>query len=356
MCVYYVIFLHRVIKLPNGLKALLISDPSAIVPKEVPTGAASHDDETTEDESGSDGESDGDSDGDDGDDGDDDKPDKNDAKEKLAACSLCIDVGSFSDPPDIQGLAHFLEHMIFMGSAKYPSENEFDQYIKKCGGSDNALTNSEETQFYFEASEEYLETAMDRFASLFKEPLMHKESMQREREAVEAEFASSRTNDNSRRSELICSLARPGHPGSTFSWGNMLTLRDRVPGGDDALYERVHEFRRRHYSAHRMYLCVQARWPLDQLQQLVVRNWQDMSSNGLPGIDFSALGGHREAFTEAFSDRLVLVKPVSNVHRLQLTFCLPSSLKQYRCKPHHFIAHILGDEGEGSLSAYLRKK
>jgi len=37
---------------------------------------------------------------------------------------------SFSDPPEIQGLAHFLEHMIFMGSKKYPEENEYDSYIK----------------------------------------------------------------------------------------------------------------------------------------------------------------------------------------------------------------------------------
>lgn len=33
---------------------------------------------------------------------------------------MTVGVGSFSDPPEIQGLAHFLEHMIFMGSEKYP--------------------------------------------------------------------------------------------------------------------------------------------------------------------------------------------------------------------------------------------
>ena len=37
-----------------------------------------------------------------------------------AACSLTIGVGSFSDPPEVPGLAHFLEHMVFMGSKKYP--------------------------------------------------------------------------------------------------------------------------------------------------------------------------------------------------------------------------------------------
>lgn len=36
-----------------------------------------------------------------------------------AACGLSVGVGSFSDPPEIPGLAHFLEHMVFMGSEKY---------------------------------------------------------------------------------------------------------------------------------------------------------------------------------------------------------------------------------------------
>lgn len=52
------------------------------------------------------------------------------ADEKMAACALCIGVGSFSDPPDIPGLAHFLEHMVFMGSKKHPQENGFDEFIK----------------------------------------------------------------------------------------------------------------------------------------------------------------------------------------------------------------------------------
>lgn len=49
--------------------------------------------------------------------------------EKLAAAALCVGVGSFSDPRNVQGLAHFLEHMIFMGSKKFPQENEYDSYI-----------------------------------------------------------------------------------------------------------------------------------------------------------------------------------------------------------------------------------
>lgn len=39
-------------------------------------------------------------------------------------------VGSYSDPKNIPGLAHFLEHMVFMGSEKFSEENDFDSFIK----------------------------------------------------------------------------------------------------------------------------------------------------------------------------------------------------------------------------------
>ena len=43
-------------------------------------------------------------------------------------------MGSFSDPEDSPGLAHSLEHMVFMGSEKFPSENGFDKFVNTNGG------------------------------------------------------------------------------------------------------------------------------------------------------------------------------------------------------------------------------
>ena len=45
-----------------------------------------------------------------------------------------------SDPAAMQGLSHYLEHMLFMGSAKFPDENDYDSYLSKSGGSSNAYT------------------------------------------------------------------------------------------------------------------------------------------------------------------------------------------------------------------------
>ncbi|CAD7086908.1 unnamed protein product [Hermetia illucens] len=340
---------YRMLKLPNGLTAMLVSDPSPVpddgssIPSMCSTDS---EDETSSDEEeceSTETESETSSDDYESEEGD----------EKLAACALMVSVGSFSDPPDVQGLAHFLEHMIFMGSTKYPSENAFDSYIKKCGGFDNADTDCEETSFYFEIAEKYLDGAMDRFAQLFTEPLMKKDAMAREREAIESEFQSKMQDDDIRRDQLLANLGQTGHPCNEFSWGNLKTLKENI--SDDDLYVKVHEFRKRHYSAHRMYLCVQARLPLDTLEELVIKNFSDIPNNGLPGDDYSAFT-HKNAFKDEFYQKVYFVKPVTNICKLEITWCLPPLVEKYRSKPHEYIAYLFGYEGQGSLCAYLRNK
>lgn len=53
---------------------------------------------------------------------------------------MVVGIGSFSDPAAMQGLSHYLEHMLFMGSAKFPDENDYDSFLSKNGGSSNAYT------------------------------------------------------------------------------------------------------------------------------------------------------------------------------------------------------------------------
>uniref|UniRef100_A0A182UQK8 Peptidase M16 N-terminal domain-containing protein n=1 Tax=Anopheles merus TaxID=30066 RepID=A0A182UQK8_ANOME len=205
--------------------------------------------------------------------------------EKLAAAALCVGVGSFSDPRHVQGLAHFLEHMIFMGSKKYPRENEYDSFISKCGGFDNAVTDLEETTFYFEIDEAHLDGALDRFASLFTEPLMLRDSVCRERDAVESEFQTNKNRFTPAREQLIASLGNDDHPISLFSWGNLKTLKNNI--SDDELYKELHKFQRQHYSAHRMHFAVQARMSLDELESLTVKYFSSIPSNQLPANNFS---------------------------------------------------------------------
>ncbi|XP_033221743.1 nardilysin-like [Belonocnema kinseyi] len=363
---------YRVIRLENGLTALLIADvhsSEAFKNGFGDTGAESASSSDDSEESDADDEESDETDEDDDDD-DDEVTDEfkeageEDAKcpisskrskkeEKMAACALCVGVGSFSDPPEIPGLAHFLEHMVFMGSEKYPEENDFDAFIKKRGGSDNATTECEQTSFYFEIQEKHLFPALDRFAQFFISPLMKRDAISREREVVESEFQMALPSDLHRKEQLFCSFAKPNHPATKFTWGNLLTLRDSVR--DDKLYEQLHKFRERHYSAHRMTLAIQARLPLDKLEQYVKDCFSDVPTNNLPGDDFSKFKGADSFDTPDFR-KMYKVKPFKDVCQIELTWAMPPLHHLYKSKPHQYVSYIVGHEGKGSLISYLRKK
>ena len=78
----------------------------------------------------------------------------------------------YSDPDELPGLAHFLEHMVFMGSEKFPNENSFAKFIQDNGGSYNAWTGSEHTIFFFEVQRHSFSMALDMFSQFFIDPLM----------------------------------------------------------------------------------------------------------------------------------------------------------------------------------------
>jgi len=82
----------------------------------------------------------------------------------VAAVGLTVGVGAFSDTDDVQGLAHLLEHAVFLGTEEYPDDGEFDSFLARYGGSSNASTDLEMTTFQFEVDVEALKRSLERFA------------------------------------------------------------------------------------------------------------------------------------------------------------------------------------------------
>ena len=98
--------------------------------------------------------------------------------------SACMDVmvGHFNDPVELPGLAHFCEHMLFLGTRKYPEESEYKRYITANGGSCNASTSMEHTSYHFEIASNALDGILDRFAQFFIHPLFEESATNRELE------------------------------------------------------------------------------------------------------------------------------------------------------------------------------
>ena len=83
------------------------------------------------------------------------------------AASLDVYVGSYQNPQDRAGLVHFLEHMLFLGTEKYPQPGEYQSFISEHGGSHNAGTGLENTNYFFDIDATYLERSGSLCAVLF---------------------------------------------------------------------------------------------------------------------------------------------------------------------------------------------
>jgi nardilysin len=196
-----------------------------------------HDDDDDDDDEDDDADAesedrveDNDDNDDDDDDDDDDLSTEPEGGLRNAAAAMVVGVGSYYDPPECQGLAHFLEHLLFMGSKKYPEENAYDKFMSKHGGSDNAFTELEHTVYHFEIPQDHLVGALDMFAQFFTHPLLKEDSVERELQSIESEFQLVKNSDNCRVEHLMCHTCGKTpeeHPFAKFSWGNYQSLKVR---------------------------------------------------------------------------------------------------------------------------------
>ncbi|KAG5331103.1 NRDC protein, partial [Acromyrmex heyeri] len=269
-----------------------------------------------------------------------------------AFCGLCVKVGSFNDPPDLPGLAHLLERMVFMESEKYPEVLKHDNLY---GGTTDSGTDCEYTRFYFDVSVKQLEPTLDHFVQFFIDhpPLMKKNAIMREREVIEHEFQSSFLFCDKNRKELILAdNARIRPPPNRFHW-KALTSHNTID--DDKLNEELHKFKERHYSAHRMMLAIQARLPLDTLEKYVTDSFAGILSNWL-SFDISPKFENDQFFDTVVSKNMYKIRSIKDISQLHVIWILPSILNQYRSKPFKYISSIIENKGSGSLISYLRKK
>ncbi|XP_063057028.1 nardilysin b isoform X2 [Engraulis encrasicolus] len=345
---------YRYVELRNGLRVLLVSDlnrsdgVSCDGPEDTDTDLEESE-EDDEDYSGQSSEAGGDS----VDSSREHKTGKTGSSEKQSAAALCVAVGSFSDPDELPGLAHFLEHMVFMGSKKYPAENGFDAFLKKHGGSDNASTDCERTIFQFDVQRKYFKEALDRWAQFFICPLMIQDAVDREVEAVDSEYQLARPSDSQRKEMLFGSLAKPNHVMSKFCWGNAQTLKHEPKEKGINTYNRLREFWKRYYSAHFMTLVVQSREKLDTLEEWVREIFSKIPNNGQSQPDFSHL---KDPFDTPAFNKMYRVVPVRKVHALNITWALPPQAVHYRVKPLHYLSWLIGHEGAGGILSQLRKR
>ena len=270
----------------------------------------------------------------------------NDETAKSAA-ALAVNVGHFNDPKDRQGLAHFLEHMLFLGTKNFPDGSEYQKFISQHGGNHNAWTGTEHTCFFFDITAKHFPSALERFSEFFIAPLLADDFVVKERENIEAEFTLKLKDDIRRLYDVHKDTVNPEHPFSQFSVGNLDTLADR---GGKNISEEVQGFFQRYYRAQYMTLAIEGPQTLAELKSLAEQRFSSIKSADSP------LAKITQPLYLAKNQKIKIdVCPVKNDHQLIISFAMESIDHFYQDKPESILAYLLGHEGEGSILSLLKK-
>lgn len=262
-------------------------------------------------------------------------------EEGKAGAALAVARGSDHDLPEHEGIAHFLEHMLFLGTEKYPDPDGYSDFITKHGGGNNAYTANELTNYFFDIDEQQFPEALDRFAQFFVAPLLDADYVDREKNAVHSEYQMQMRSDGWRGFSVLKTVMNPAHPGSRFNIGSLETLA----GADRALVEQYYQD---HYSADQMTLVVVSQRSLDEQEALVTERFAAVPNRSLGEAPVPPQMYLDETLPFAFGYQTVM----SN-RSLSIEWPVPDIKPHYRIHPLSYLGNILGHEGEGSLHAHL---
>jgi predicted Zn-dependent peptidase len=107
---------------------------------------------------------------------------------------LAVNAGSRYETKNINGLSHFLEHMFFKGSRKYPTTEQIAEIFDGVGAINNAATSKEWTFYWVKSAAKHLELSNDVLSSMLKEPILAEKEIEKEKGVIAEELRMYRDN------------------------------------------------------------------------------------------------------------------------------------------------------------------
>lgn len=267
---------------------------------------------------------------------------------EMTGVSLAVGVGSYHNPKAFPGLAHYLEHMLFLGTEDYPEPNALQNFLKDNGGFSNAYTATDHTNYFYSVPNEKLEPSLDRFSGYFISPLFDRDYSDKERNAVHHEWSMGKNQDPRILFQLMGLTANPDHPAAQLSVGN----RETLPAGPDSgLHDAMRAFYDRYYRPELMNLTLVSEQSLDEQEALVRRHFGELSEREgkEPELD-------KPGLPPAYQGRHIHYRPQSDKRELIIEFAVQDNTDQWRQQPNQYLSNILSSEEPGTLGHWLREQ
>lgn len=112
---------------------------------------------------------------------------------KSATLAFYVATGSRYESPEISGISHFLEHMLFKGSRVYPTAKDIFSSVERMGGVLNGWTDTEATAYWIKVPSDYVNKALEILTDMVFHSLIDKKELEKERQVILEEVA--RSND-----------------------------------------------------------------------------------------------------------------------------------------------------------------
>lgn len=259
---------------------------------------------------------------------------------KLSSCTVTVGAGSFQD--DYEGSAHFLEHLLFMGSTKYPDYNEYHSYIQTCGGEENAFTADDITCYYIGIESAFLEKGIDMLSWFFRDPILDKKYIKSEMNIIDAEHNKNILSDMWITHDMFKKFIKTTKF-NKFTTGNNDSLKNITR--DDIL-----SYYNKYYCTNNLCVCIVDSLPLSAMTKKYLHFFNDIP------IRTHNHKKNKEEKVEFVNEQLIIYSSVSKYNILNIYIPL-----SYTKKNHDdyiilkFILYLIATEYETSLSYYLKE-
>lgn len=186
---------------------------------------------------------------------------------KRCAAVLRVAAGSHDAPLAWPGLAHFLEHLLFLGTERFPAGEGLMTYVQRHGGQVNASTRERVTEFFFELPVSTFDEGLVRLADMLTHPRLAIDDQLRERDVLHAEFVAWSEDANAQQKVALLEGLAADHPLRGFHAGN----RDSLPVEREAFQQALREFHQRFYQSGQMTLSLAGPQSQEDLEALAQR-------------------------------------------------------------------------------------
>ena len=264
-----------------------------------------------------------------------------------SAAALSVAVGSYQEPEEFGGIAHYLEHMLFLGTKSYPKVSEYDEFITQNGGIQNAYTQLDHTNYMVAVNNNAYDEALARFSGFFYEPLLTPEYADKERNAVHSEWTMKSVNDNIILWQLDGLTLNSEHPVSQFNWGNLETLSDKE---NRTLHEELVEFYQQYYSASIMKASMISNQPIAEMEKLAQKHFGKIIDKGIPTRSVDVPVAKSDTLK-----KIIRYVPQADIKELRVNFVVENNQDEFAVKPYFFVSNLINNEMPGSLAVTLRE-